>query len=237
MTWQNRPCRKKTLQSALSHTYNPRCMHSRLLLFKNAMQPSMRSVFVLDVNSWVFRCREEEPVEENFHSEPDSELEWEERMRYEQGLDGDPDSIWGRYGPQPSKETPYHILLQLHPTAGPAATQRVQVCFGCWWCSHYGPFGAAAPGQAESEDAYARRLWEEMERRKRASSGASAAARQTWGAADEAAARRTVPEMFPPPCQSFAGVQLHCARTHPSHASAHFPHVRSNLCTGECEGR
>ena len=68
-----------------------------------------------------------------------------------------------------------------------------------WRRSYSGPFGAAAPDQAESEDAYARRLWEEMERRKRASSGASAAARETWGAADEAAARRQVPKLLHSP--------------------------------------
>ncbi len=40
--------------------------------------------------------REAKLPEDSLHSEPDADLEWEERMRYEQGIDDDGDYMWGR---------------------------------------------------------------------------------------------------------------------------------------------
>ena len=60
--------------------------------------------------------------------------------------------------------------------------------FGGGWGSAPGPEPGPAP---EDADAYAQRLWEEMQQRQRATSGApSAAAQATWGAADAAARAR-----------------------------------------------
>jgi hypothetical protein len=61
--------------------------------------------------------------------------------------------------------------------------------FGGGWDAARG----GGPPEPEDADAYARRLWEEMQRRqpaRAAAAGPSAAARDTWGAADAAARAR-----------------------------------------------
>lgn len=52
--------------------------------------------------------------------------------------------------------------------------------------------------EGETEDEFAQRIWQEMQRRKQAASGPSAATQEAWGAADEAAKQRDV-RMLPLP--------------------------------------
>lgn len=51
--------------------------------------------------------------------------------------------------------------------------------------------------EGETEDEFAQRIWQEMQRRKQAASGPSAATQEAWGAADEAAKQRDVRVLCP----------------------------------------
>ena len=53
------------------------------------------------------------------------------------------------------------------------------------------PGGVQHPGE-ETEDEFAQRIWEEMQRRKQPAAGPTAATQEAWGAADEAAKQRDV---------------------------------------------
>ncbi|KAK9836163.1 hypothetical protein WJX81_006036 [Elliptochloris bilobata] len=77
---------------------------------------------------------------------------------------------------------------------GSDADEAAWSTFGAEWDAAAAAAGGHGAGPApEDADAYAQRLWEEMQRRQRAKSGAagpSAAAQETWGAADAAARAR-----------------------------------------------
>ena len=61
--------------------------------------------------------------------------------------------------------------------------------------------GGAQHSEGETEDEFAQRIWQEMQRRKQAASGPSAATQETWGAADEAAKQRDVRALIAKCCQ------------------------------------